>query len=195
MTIARSPLRRIHPHLTFAPLGAAACALALLSLVGCGDDRAFEPRLDVSYVSGHLGSDYGCSAGASRSAKLWAGDCAENTPNCGGFGGCEEGALTLQLSNSGNVTLLGLQLEKLLLQVVDGDESALSILEVKRDDGSDFDGKLEPNDAIKIRVRFPAPGYQTVPKGATIEAIIVTGGGKQQRVVTPELHVLPSVAT
>ncbi|MCA9665317.1 MAG: hypothetical protein KC503_07005 [Myxococcales bacterium] len=166
---------------------------ALVSVAGCGTDRAFESRLEVSYVSGHLGTDQGCSSNA-KLADI-AGACAADVPNCGGYGGCEEGAVTLQLANTGNVTLLGLQLDSLLLQIVGGNQSALSVLDVKRDDGSAFDGKLEPNASIKIRVRFPAPGYQKVPKGATIEAVIVTGGGKQQRVITPELHVLPTVAT
>ena len=66
---------------------------------------------------------------------------------------------------------------------------------ITRDDGSKFDGTLEPTQAIKIRVKFPAPAYSKVPKGATLQITVVTDGGGEKQVETPELHVMPMWAT
>ena len=178
----------------------AVSAIALLG-IGCGG-RSIEGEtpaksLEVSYVSGHLGSDQGCSA--SRAAGDAAGafaPCEPSDTNCGPPPSyCEDGAVTIQLSNVGDAAFKQLDVGALVLRAVGGDDSNLEILGVTRDDGSKFDGTLEPTQAIKIRVKFPAPAYSKVPKGATLQITVVTDGGGEKQVETPELHVMPMWAT
>lgn len=136
-----------------------------------------DPNVDVTgmFVSGHLGNYSGCEdegyapdAGARSGAPepsgeeggLWAGDCAEDSPNCG-ISMCEPAQLTIKLDNLGTAEALGMTVSKLSIYNSDGEFLADLPLEsvVDAESGEAAPEALQAEESRTLRVQFQGPAH------------------------------------
>jgi hypothetical protein len=190
----------------FGRAGVIALSLVIaLAVTACGVDteqgvETEDLKLELTYVSGHLGNDWDCGvAGDSDPAKpgMAMERCdPEFEDQCGGPLNCENGEITLQLRNVGQTAIVGLEVSDLeLLKVELTYLTGLEISSVSRPDGHDFDGTIEPEGVIQLRVTFPSPGDQGSVEQARVHVIVLDKKGRTTEITTPELQTLPVVAT
>lgn len=186
-----------------------AAAFAVLLMTGC----LGESTVEGVFVSGHLGNYMDCPGDgysgdldeAARSSDAPEGDAGACSPGveCGPLN-CEDGQVTLRLVNGGELTVDGLQLERVELLDENGRYVAdLPLINVSNTvDGGAFDGELEPAEEVDLRVDFLGPEDLTELTGASDHQdsgfIRITFEADDHRdIVIPstELYVLPSVVT
>ena len=168
-----------------------------------------EASMSLAYVSAHLGSTWDCaepgvrigpttaespadmgSAGAAAPSE--AGDCLDS--NCGPMN-CESGSIMVQIQNTGDTELSGLEVTDLQLLQVDGTELAeLPVEAVTLVEGSEV---LADGDTTTIRVEFKAPHSGDIYQedALKLRIIIVSDEGADAEIITPEVQTLPIMAT
>lgn len=182
-----------------------------------------QTRTTVSglYVSGHLGNYMDCPgdgfvADASYAepdvAAGAAAPCEAGDDSCGGPLNCEDGQVTIRLTNTGQARVTGLQIERLELFDLEGTARAVLplIKTADIDGGQAFDGTLEPGEEVTLRVDFQGPedAYSLLntsgesgdarwgSTGTGILEVTVTGDNHDDvKIESGEISSLPSMAT
>lgn len=166
-------------------------------------------EITLEYISGHLGAYWDCPDDAmpARAARgegqraaapeadggagLIAGDCADE--NCG-FLNCQAAELRLRVTNDGDAPIDALVVKQLQLDW-DGELSHNDVVSVHDTDG-EFDGQIEPGESVDLRIEYRGPHPSDVDWDQGLPAIIEMGEGNQsQELITPELQMVPQVAT
>jgi hypothetical protein len=188
----------------------------------CEEDPRESPKLDGTYISGHLGNydscpDDGYSAeGNTESSEPASGDfaagaCAEGE-DCSSLQACEDGQITVRLRNTGEEDARGLQITTLNLFDAEGQLRATLplIAAVETDTNEPFDGTLAADKEVTLRVEFqgPANPYSLLQPasgasgdrsmGSSYGTLEVTVSGENHDdvvVESTELYPVPSVAT
>ena len=167
-----------------------------------------ESKIGLSYISGHLGSTWDCSqpgvrigktsaafkaaSGQSAAAEGFADDACLQP--CGPMN-CDDGTIMLQLQNTGDTIISGLIVTDLQLIRADGTELAdLPVEAVTVVDGSDV---LMKDDIATLRIEFKAPHSADIVNEEVLKlrVIIVSDEGADAELVTPEVQILPMMAT
>ncbi len=129
------------------------------------------PDVELSgmFLSGHLGNYSSCPEegysgdSSARSAEpsegAIAADCAEDSPNCGGFLNCEGAQLTIKLENRGTAAAEGLIITKLTLFNSEGLNMAdLPLMEVVNAETNEpAPETLGAGESVTLRVTFQGP--------------------------------------
>lgn len=166
--------------------------------------------LELAYISGHLGAYWDCPDdampprgqvdGAAREAGappegLVAGDCAEDT-DCGGFLNCQPAEVRLRVTNDGEEAVDALTVKQLQLDWGNGDLSNNEVIGLYDADGEAYDGVLEPGDSVDLRIEYRGPHPGDVDWDQGLPAQIEVGQeGLSEELITPELQMVPQVAT
>ena len=194
---------------------------ALFLAVACdpsGDASTSTPpepekgALTLSYISAHLGSTWDCAdqgvslateesskRAASADAGAPAADAAEfadcDGDGCGVALNCDGGRLMLQVENDGAAVLAGLEVTDLILLRADGTE--LVSLPVESVTSTDGVTQLLPGESTNLLIEFQAPASAEISNEDVLKlrVILVSEDGVDAELVTPEVQVLPMVAT
>lgn len=188
-------------------------ALAAATLfAGCAEDpdpQGPQPtaQLSLEYISGHLGAYWDCpddampareAAGAraaapAEDAGLVAGDCADE--NCG-FLNCQPAELRLRVTNDGEAALDALEVKRLRLDWGGDMLSDNEVLGLFDPQNAAFDGHLEPGESVDLRIEYRGPHPGDVDWDQGLPALIEVGEGEAvEQLITPELQMVPQVAT
>ncbi|TXD34263.1 hypothetical protein FRC98_18895 [Lujinxingia vulgaris] len=199
-----------------------ACSLLLLG-TGC-PELTGDPELKGMFVSGHLGNYESCpedgysddASGdepAGAPAAEFAGDCAEDSPDCGIFLNCEDAQVTLRLNNTGDEPAVGVQVTRIELFDANGvSRAVLPLMEVSdvTTPGSSvtFDGMIGVGAERALRVDFQGPqspwellatedddSGRYANHGGTIEITFRAENRRGEVIVRGEVSALPSMAT
>jgi hypothetical protein len=164
--------------------------------------------MSLAYVSGHLGSTWDCSepgvrvgvTGAAKPAPsaAQAADFAAELGDCpGGCGpmNCESGAATVQVQNIGDVVLSGLEVTDIQLIRTDG----TLLADLPAEDVTVVEGveTITTDASITLRIEFKAPHSADINQEdlLKIRIIVVSEEGADAELVTPEVQILPAIAT
>ena len=183
------------------------------------------PILEGTYVSGHLGNYRDCPDGgytaedqpASSGEPVEgdaAGACAPGS-DCESFTNCEDGQMTVQITNTGDVAATGLQTTAIELFDANGVSRAeLPLIELLDTDTSEsFDGRIGEGESVTLRVVFlgpdqpydllntssdsdgdVAPGRRSGTAG-TIEVTFTAENHGKLTIESGELYPVPSIDT
>lgn len=178
--------------------------------------------LELTYISGHLGSSSGCAnvakpnkqgnaAGESSEAPSAAaaadmgGAPCNDDEDCKGFTWhCDNAVVTLRVRNIGNLDAKGLEVTDLELITQTGElVEARDVISVEQSDNNEFTGDLKIGETVDIRVEF-ASGMPTNLSGPAqfsskfktlLKVILLSSDGSTAELITPALHFLPEIAT
>jgi hypothetical protein len=192
---------------------AALCTLAL----GCEQDAdevappVEQGAISLQYISGHLGAYFDCPQDAmpARNAErrnpgaapadadeagAFAGDCAEDS-DCGGFLNCQPAELRVRVTNDGENALDAVTVKQLQLDWGDA-QTQNEVLGLYDDMGEAFDGQLAPGESIDLRIEYRGPHPSDVDWDQGLPAEVEMGQeGVDESLITPELQMVPQVAT
>ena len=191
---------------------------------GCEEEQG-QPQLNATFVSGHLGNYMDCP-GDGYTAGGFAGGAPRNGDAACADGedcdyndalNCEDGQLTVRLSNEGDAAAEGLQVTTIELFDVDGTSKAtLPLIDaINTSSNQAFDGTLEAGEKVTLRVEFLGPenpysllvvdddydepsGGDRMSGGSgsgTIEMTITSDNHADVTVESTELYPVPSIAT
>lgn len=191
-----------------------AAALSGILTIGCNEPKTgtqtqteIEPtetsKLELTYVSGHLGSYFDCPQKGASSGKadeaepgFAAGACEDGDDDCGGPLNCEDGSLLIQVANVGAADAVDITITDLeLLSATLAPMTTLEVLGMEKG-GAAFNGRLGKGETVQVRVRFQGPAatdWQGIE--AALHIIMVTGDNQDAELTTPTLQSLPMVAT
>ncbi len=178
------------------------------ALAACGgqvpnNGEATESDLELSYVSGHLGSYWDCPGEASGpplpSASFAAGDC--DGDGCGMLN-CENAEVTLQVRNLGDTVAQSIDVISVLLLVnSESDPEDLEILSWSVMPTDALDDGLAPHEVVSIRIQFRGPNPASITGSMQyIEALPVhisveDDQGSTIELTTPPLDILSIMVT
>jgi hypothetical protein len=186
------------------------------------EENTDRPKVEGTYISGHLGNYDSCpedgyttegsASGASTSGDADAAPCREGD-DCSWEMACEDAQLTVKLSNIGNEKARGLQVTTIELFDADGvSRAVLPLIDaVDTSTNTPFDGTLADGQDVTLRVGFQGPQnpymlLQTEPDSSggmdrsaggygTIELTVSADNHDDVIIVSSELYAVPSVDT
>jgi hypothetical protein len=181
------------------------------------------PLLEGTYVSGHLGNYRDCpeggftAEGEPRGTSTdgdSAGACAPGT-DCESFTSCEDGQMTVQITNTGDSTARGLQVTTIeLFDSNDVSRAELPLIDlVDTSTNETFEGTVAQGETVSLRVVFlgpdrpydllnteddasgdVAPGRRAGTAG-TLEVTFTADNHGKLTIESGELYPVPSIDT
>ena len=160
-------------------------------------------NLEMSYVSGHLGSYWDCPERATSNTAATPGPSMAEAADCDGEGcgilNCESAEVTVQLQNNGVETVNSVDVSHvLLINENPAEPTDLEVLSWSVVPEGALDDGLSPDENITIRIQFrgPAPvNFQQMDESTPIHIEIQDGDGTAVELTTPPLNVLPMMVT